>query len=89
MPAITVQSLELAEEQKAFLAEKFIALFSEVTKVPQDRIYLFFDGYPLNCAVKGGKLFSENLPKGIVGKFNRTEHTEFLENLRSSLADDE
>jgi len=85
MPAITVQSLELAEEQKAFLAEKFIALFSEVTKVPQDRIYLFFDGYPLDCAVKGGKLFSESPPKGIVGKFNQAEHAEFLKNLRNSL----
>ena len=86
MPAITVQSLELADDQKAFLAEKFIALFSEVTKVPQDRIYLFIDGYPLDCAVKGGKLFSENPPKGIIGKFNQAEHTEFLKHLRNSLA---
>ncbi|GAK55453.1 hypothetical protein U27_02287 [Candidatus Vecturithrix granuli] len=89
MPAITVQSLELAQEQKEFLAEKFITLFSEVTKVPQDRIYLFFDGYPLDCTVKGGKLFSENPPKGIVGKFNQTEHVEFLKNLRNSLAEHE
>jgi phenylpyruvate tautomerase PptA (4-oxalocrotonate tautomerase family) len=89
MPAITIQSLELAEEQKEFLAEKYITLFSEVTKVPKDRIYLFFDGYPLDCAAKDGKLFSHNPPKGIVGKFNQAEHIEFLKNLRNSLSTDE
>ncbi len=89
MPAITIQSLELAEEQKEILAEKYISLFSAVTKVPKDRIYLFFDGYPLDCASKDGKLFSQSPPKGIVGKFNEAEHIEFLKNLRSSLAGDE
>jgi len=70
MPAITVQSLELTDEQKAVLAERFTALFSELTKVPQDRIYVFFDGYPLDSVAKGPDLFSKNPPKGIVGKFD-------------------
>ena len=60
MPCITIQSLELNEEQKVYLAENFIRMFSQVTSVPEDRIYLFFDGYPLDCAAKGGKLFSHN-----------------------------
>lgn len=72
MPAITIQSLELTDEQKVVLAERFTALFSEVTKVPADRIYVFVDGYPLDSAAKGGKLFSQNPPQGIIGKF----HTE-------------
>ncbi|MDD2717373.1 MAG: tautomerase family protein [Candidatus Wallbacteria bacterium] len=69
MPAITIQSLELTEEQKVVLAEKFTAIFSEVSHVPADKIYLFFDGYPLNSAAKGGQLFSKNPPKFGVGKF--------------------
>ncbi len=73
MPAITVQSLELTDEQKMVLAERFTALFSEVTKVPADRIYIFFDGYPLDSAARGGQLFSKNPPSGIIGKFS-SEH---------------
>ena len=71
MPAITIQSLELTEEQKEILAEKFGTIFSELTKVPIDRIYIFFDGYPLDCAATNGKLFSKNPPKLAVGKFNQ------------------
>lgn len=72
MPAITIQSLELTDEQKEVLADKYITIFSEVTNVPKDRIYLFFDGYPLDCAATNGVLFSKNPPsKKIIGKFNQ------------------
>jgi 4-oxalocrotonate tautomerase len=71
MPAITIQSLELTDEQKEILAEKYITIFSEVTHVPKDRIYLFFDGYTLDNAATNGVLFSKNPPKLAVGKFNQ------------------
>lgn len=71
MPSITVQSLELTDEQKEILAGIFTTAFSEQTKVPKDRIYVFFDGYPLDSAAADGKLFSKNPPKTIVGKFNQ------------------
>lgn len=70
MPAITIQSLELRESQKKILAEKFIGIFSEVTNVPKDRIYLFFDGYTLENTATDGILFSERPPKSAIGKFN-------------------
>ena len=70
MPAITIQSLELRKEQKEVLAEKFIEIFSEITNVPQDRIYIFFDGYELEDTATGGKLFSDIKPKTIIAKFN-------------------
>jgi phenylpyruvate tautomerase PptA (4-oxalocrotonate tautomerase family) len=70
MPAITIQSLELTDKQKEILADKYISIFSEVTKVPKDRIYLFFDGYTLDNAATNGTLFSKNPPKLAKGKFN-------------------
>jgi 4-oxalocrotonate tautomerase len=73
MPAIVVNSLELTEAQKKRLAAEYTRLFSEVTKVPEDRIYVFFAGYPLADAAAGGRLFSEHPPQGIMGKFNETE----------------
>ena len=73
MPCITIQSLELNEEQKVFLAENFTRLFSQVSSVPEDRIYMFFDGYPLDSAAKGGKLFSKNPPQFGKGAFTPPE----------------
>ena len=70
MPAITVQSLELREEQKKILADKYISLFSEITNVPRDRIYVFFNGYTLDNAATNCTLFSENPPKHLIAKFN-------------------
>lgn len=70
MPAITIQSLELTDKQKDILAEKFISAFSEVTNVPKDRIYLFFDGYTLDNVATDGILFSKKPPKLAKGKFN-------------------
>ena len=71
MPAITIQSLELTDEQKEIVADKFITILSEVTKVPKDRIYLFFDGYTLDNAAADGILFSKRPPKIAVGKFSQ------------------
>lgn len=73
MPCITVQSLELAESQKKRIAEKYISIFSEETGVPKDRVYLFFDGYPLIDAATGGELFSDRKLGPIRGKFNEEE----------------
>ena len=75
MPAIIVNSLEMTQEQKRIIAEKFITTFSEVRNVPKDRVYLFFDGYTLDNAAVGGKLFSD-MPHGSIkahGAFNREE----------------
>lgn len=70
MPAITIQSLELRQEQKEILADKIISLFSELTNVPQDRIYVFFDGYKLEDAATNCNLFSMNPPGHLIAKFN-------------------
>jgi 4-oxalocrotonate tautomerase family enzyme len=73
MPAITIQSLELTAEQKDILADKVVSLFSEITKVPKDRIYIFFDGYSLDNVGTGGIVFSKRPPQGIIAKFNQEE----------------
>ena len=62
---------ELTDEQKEIVADKFITILSEVTKVPKDRIYLFFDGYTLDNAAADGILFSKRPPKVAVGKFSQ------------------
>jgi len=69
MPVITIQSLKMTDEQKEILADKFIATLSEVTNVPADKIYMFFDEFELNQAAKGGVLFSKNAPKFGKGNF--------------------
>lgn len=73
MSVITIQSLELTNSQKKELAESFISKFSELTKVPPDKIYLFFDGYQLDEVATNGMLFSEKPPKTAIGKFNENE----------------
>ena len=70
MPAITIQSIELRQEQKELIAQKFTALFSELTHVPQDRIYVFFDGYSLDNVAKGDTMFSKNPPPQLIAKYN-------------------
>jgi len=70
MPAITIQSLELTEDQKAVIADKYVSIFSELTDVPKDRIYIFFDGYTLDNAGTNGIVFSKNPPKTIRARFN-------------------
>lgn len=73
MPAITIQSIELTDEQKQILAEKYVTTFSELTKVPKDRIYIFFDGYTLDNVGTGGILFASKPPTTIIAKFNSTK----------------
>lgn len=73
MPAITIQSLELTQKQKAIVAEKFTSVLSEVTNVPMERIFVFFDGYSLDNAAVNGTLFSVSPPKTARGKFNQSE----------------
>ena len=70
MPAIIINSIEMTDEQKKVIADKFISTFSEVTNVPKDRVYLFFNGYGLNEVATGGKLFSELPPTAAKTKFN-------------------
>ena len=70
MPAIIINSIEMTDKQKAVIADKFVSVFSEVTGVPKDRVYLFFNGYDLSDVVIGGKLCSENPPKFAKAKFN-------------------
>lgn len=70
MPTITIQSLELTEKQKKRIAEEYIRILSEETRVPPDRIYLFFDGYRLEDVACNKVLFSESPPKRAIGKFN-------------------
>ena len=73
MPAITIQSLELTDEQKSIIADKYITIFSELTNVPKDRIYIFFDGYALDSAGTDGIVFSQRPPKHLIAKFNQAE----------------
>lgn len=74
MPAIIVNSLELTEDQKAILCDKYISAFSEVTNVPKDRIYIFFNEFSLDSAGTNGKLFSKSPPSdAVIGKFNQIE----------------
>ncbi len=73
MPAITIQSLELTQKQKESVAEKFTSILSEVTNVPKERIFVFFDGYILDNAAVNGTLFSDAPPKTARGKFNQSE----------------
>ncbi len=70
MPAITIQSIELRQDQKEIIADKFTKLFSELTKVPQDRIYVFFDGYTLDNVSRGGFIFAKNPPPNLIAKYN-------------------
>ena len=70
MPAITIQSIELRQNQKEIIAEKFATIFSELTNVSKDRIYIFFDGYTLENVARGDELFSKNPPTRLIAKFN-------------------
>lgn len=71
MPVITIKSIEMTKEQRKIIADVFINKLSEVTLVPKDRIYLFFEGHKLDEAACGGVLFEENPPKNARGEFNR------------------
>ena len=72
MPAITVKSIELAEVQKQVLAKKYVEIFSEITNVPKDRVYIFFDGHELNNVGTAGIRFSDK-PGKAWSKFTEEE----------------
>ena len=72
MPAITVKSIELAERQKKILAKKYVEIFSEITNVPKDRVYIFFDGHELNNVGTAGIRFSDH-PSKAWSKFTEEE----------------
>ena len=63
MPTITVKSIELAEIQKKVLAKKYVKIFSEITNVSKDRVYIFFDGHELKNVGTAGIRFSDHSSK--------------------------
>lgn len=71
MPVISVKSIEMTKEQKKIVADVFINTLAEVTQVPKDRIYLFFDSHQLDETACGGVLFDEHPPKTARGEFNK------------------
>jgi len=77
MPVISINSLELLEEQKKRIAQKYTKILSEETKVPEERIYVFFVGYDVEDIAAGGVLNSE-LPDEVLKQFN----TKYSEQLR-------
>jgi quinol monooxygenase YgiN/phenylpyruvate tautomerase PptA (4-oxalocrotonate tautomerase family) len=68
MPVIMIHTLELTEEQKKIMAQKYTKIMSELTNVPEDKIYVFFAGYALDGIAAGGMLNSE-LPESILKMF--------------------
>jgi 4-oxalocrotonate tautomerase len=73
MPAIVIHSIEMTDDQKRVLADKLISAFSEVTNVPKDRVYIFFNGYGLNECGTAGKIFTDLPPGPAHHKFNASE----------------
>ena len=72
MLAITVKSIELAEIQKKVLAKKYVEIFSEITNVPKDRVYIFFDSHELDNVGTAGIRFLDN-PGNAWSKFTEDE----------------
>jgi phenylpyruvate tautomerase PptA (4-oxalocrotonate tautomerase family) len=68
MPVIMIHSLELLEEQKKRIAQKYTKILSEETKVPEEKIYTFFSGYDVEDIAAGGVLNSE-LPDKVMKQF--------------------
>jgi len=68
MPVITISALDLLEKQKRIIARKYTEILAEQTKVPPERIYVFFGGYPLDGIAAGGVLNSE-VPPEILKQF--------------------
>ena len=56
MPVVTVHTLELTSKQKRIVAKKFTSILSELTKVPEERIYILFQSYPVEDISMGGVL---------------------------------
>ena len=82
MPVIMLHTLELLEEQKKRIAKKYTQILAEETKVPEERIYVFFSGYPLDGIAAGGVLNSE-FPPEVLAQFE-TKFTEEMKRLAES-----
>jgi phenylpyruvate tautomerase PptA (4-oxalocrotonate tautomerase family) len=76
MPVITINTLELTDKQKRNIAKKFTKILSDSTKVPEDRIYILFNSYPLSDIAAGGVLNCD-LDDEILLNFD-TKYTEEL-----------
>lgn len=63
MPVITINALELTDDQKRTIAKEYTATLSKLTKVPEERIYVLFNDYPLNSIAAGGVLNSDLDPE--------------------------
>jgi phenylpyruvate tautomerase PptA (4-oxalocrotonate tautomerase family) len=70
MPAITVQCIELRQDQKKQIASVFTRTLADLTGVPQDRIYVFFDGYTLDNVARGDFIFSTDPPPNLRARYN-------------------
>lgn len=74
-----IHSLELTETQKKEISKKYTEILSESTNVPQDKIYIFFNGYPLDGIAAGGVLNSE-FPDSALKQFNIQYSADLIEN---------
>ncbi len=74
MPVITLSTLELLDEQKMEIAQKFTKILSDLTKVPQEKIYVMFQDFPINSIAAGGHLVSEYpiSPDSFITKYTST-----------------
>lgn len=81
MPVIMIHTLELLEEQKKVIAQKYTEILAEQTKVPPERIYVFFGGYPLDGIAAGGVLNSD-VPASALAQFV-TKYTAELQAAKS------
>ncbi len=79
MPVIMLHSLDLLEEQKKRIAKKYTQILSEETNVPEERIYVFFNGYDVEDIAAGGVLNSE-VPDKIMKQFI-TKYSEELKKI--------
>lgn len=59
MPVIMVHTLELRDEDKMIIAQKYTQILADLTKVPPEKIYVLFNGYPLEGIATGGHLVAE------------------------------
>lgn len=59
MPFIHVKALEgLSEDQKQEIVEEVTMLFHRTTKVPKEKIFIFFEDLTKNNYAKNGSLIS-------------------------------
>lgn len=90
MPVIMINSLELLDYQKKNIAKRVTEVLSRETNVPEEAVYVFFGGYPLNGISAGGVLNS-NVPTDImkmfitsdIEKIKQSEYLHFIKYIKS------